>query len=269
MDMYKDKKGFTLIELLVVISIISLLSSVVLVSLNTAREKARIASLLQFSAGVRHSIGHTLLANWDMEEIVNDWPFLRVYDSAGSFYNCWFGGGFLGFITVTEGIVGNALRFTGSESPYLRCDRGAVLPKSPQPTDKITLEAFVYPENFDANPYSHILTNWDASSGYTIDVMGNSPHVGKVRCWIAVGGAQNEVMSSIPLLLNKWNHVACMYNGSQVKLYINGEQVDQRNVSGNVSYSSDVELQIGGASRSSNSVFRGYIDRVAIYNEAF
>ena len=35
------KKGFTLIELLVVIAIISILASVVLASLNTAREKSR------------------------------------------------------------------------------------------------------------------------------------------------------------------------------------------------------------------------------------
>ncbi|MFA6076751.1 MAG: type II secretion system protein [Candidatus Paceibacterota bacterium] len=37
----KSKKGFTLIELLVVVAIISLLSSIVMASLNSARAKAR------------------------------------------------------------------------------------------------------------------------------------------------------------------------------------------------------------------------------------
>lgn len=42
----KNKKGFTLVELLVVIAIIGILSSVAVVNLNSARDKAKKAAVL-------------------------------------------------------------------------------------------------------------------------------------------------------------------------------------------------------------------------------
>ncbi|MES2087849.1 MAG: type II secretion system protein [Patescibacteria group bacterium] len=105
------QKGFTLIELLVVIAIIGILSSVVLVSLNSARQRSKDAAFKAEARGVVAGINS--ICN-EVSVVVADLKTPSTYSAAAAFgtmvQNCGSSGTgvWTMTITATNGAVSTA-----------------------------------------------------------------------------------------------------------------------------------------------------------------
>jgi hypothetical protein len=79
-------------------------------------------------------------------------------------------------------------------------------------------------------------------------------------------GSEQNAVGSAGLALNAWSYLASTFDGSVLRLYVNGVLVSSSAVSGSLAASSGV-LRIGG-----NGVwpewFAGLIDEVRVYNRA-
>lgn len=148
----KTQMGFTLIELLVVISIIGLLSSVVLASLNNARAKARDATRLSEVIQIRNAVNLYYADNGGFPP-VSGFYCLGVGDGS----TCWSGyvhnaGG--------SGINGNTALITAL-TPYMK-----IFPSDPNPTRSLG----------DKYIYSTSVESWHCTNP-------NPPMIGPFIVW--------------------------------------------------------------------------------------
>lgn len=116
--MFKKKRGFTLIELLVVIAIIGILATIVLVSLNTARVKARDAR--------RQSDMHQIALAMEMcyDDTACNGGAVGQYLNVTAVTGPTAIGTYMPIVPTTAGGAGTAYSWvvnTGSQSKYLVC----------------------------------------------------------------------------------------------------------------------------------------------------
>ncbi|MBE7444943.1 MAG: LamG domain-containing protein [Planctomycetia bacterium] len=161
----------------------------------------------------------------------------------------------------TKGKINNALFFDGVND-YVEVPNS----ESINPSKAVTVSAWIYPiapgQSQDSKIISkrhQTLSNDNYSLGFTST---NRP-----QARVIVGGGP-KIINGPVLSLNAWHHLVGVYNGSTLKLYVNGVEVASTTAAGSID-SSTHPLRIGTrAFDPADRYFQGNIDDVRIYSLA-
>jgi hypothetical protein len=129
-------------------------------------------------------------------------------------------------------------------------------------TVAFSLEAWIDPVSNDTKAHRIVNNRNDAGSdGYRIVL--DADHLLKCERW---GASAVGRVSAVPSL-NEFSHVVCTYDGTQLKLFINGAEVNAAS-STNAMSPDMFSLTVGSLSSASGDYFAGELDEFAIYGAA-
>ena len=123
----------------------------------------------------------------------------------------------------------------------------------------MTLEAWVNPQSVTAGWRDVV---YKGNDNYYLE--STSWPTGRPAGGTIVGGSYVEAYAPSVLAANTWSHLALTYDGTTLRLYLNGAQVASAVRSGSMLTSAN-PLQIGG-DNIYGQYFQGRIDEVHVYN---
>jgi len=242
--------GFTLVELLVVISVIGVIASVALVNMGGARQGAMMAKSKTFSSSIQQNIGIDIVGAWDFDEgsgtVAKD---VSGMGSNGALINSpiW--------AAKVDCVSGTCLQFDGLTN-YVEMS-GLTLSKIAG--NKLTVEAWAKPTSLSGTQY--IVSK---NGPFFLYMNGN-----KFSASI-YNGTWTSLAGNIALN-NNWQYLIMVYDGSNIKLYVNGVFDVSTPKSGNLAGNGCAQIGVynNGGCAVRSMYFGGLIDEVRIYNEIF
>ena len=167
-----------------------------------------------------------------------------------------------------KGKIGQAIELTGEPGGWVEVPDS----KSLDITDEITLMCWVYPTQFTAEWFRIIVKTWAGDTApwmvYGFYEQGGSN--GKTGFIISVDKGTEKRCGNGPspqLPSKEWTHLAATYDGSQMKLYYDGEMKVEQDAKGKID-TNDVPVSVGRNSEGNREHYIGLIDEVAIWSVA-
>lgn len=156
---------------------------------------------------------------------------------------------------------GKAYDFTNN---YLSVPNNALLNPG-----NITIEAWIKADSWATNIWENVIVSKDGwasgNQGYTLRAGAN----GSLSFNISIAGTWREVATSPVMTTGKWYHVAGSFDGTTMRVYVNGEELNTLAVTGTIA-NGTYDLNFGRIAYTVGGTryFDGMIDEVKIWNSA-
>jgi hypothetical protein len=165
-----------------------------------------------------------------------------------------------GVTRTAQGRFGGALAFNGSGMVTVPHSASLHL------TSGMTLEAWVLPTSTPTQWSTVIMKEGSGTFAYTLYAGSPSNRPNGYFNTSTSQSTEHGVAGPSALPLNTWSHLATTYDGSALRLYVNGVQVASAAFTGSIVTTTGA-FRFGG-NMIWGEFFQGFIDEVRIYNRA-